>query len=739
MRRMTIVLAGMAAWTMVAAPARVNAQARPASRPRNTSPARVPLAASVPPADTFLDPGAELLLKRARSFRDAADSTILSYTGTVHSRIAAGLRMPLKDRTLYRRESTSRIRWSRDAPPVVKAIAFREQTPAGVSTPTMGNAYSHDEMFDPTQDRIYFGLTDKSNGDNDVWIEHPLVAGSEQYYRYRSGDTLTIRMQGGRAVRAIELRVIPRRSSGHLVSGSLWIDASNGTVVQALYRLARPLDVATEIADSSDRADMKQIPGIFKPLVFDITLVSMEYSLYDLRYWMPRVTRLEGYLRAGVIRTPASYEISYDIDEVVTATPAAAAAERAVVDSVTTAWAGSDYYVGVRKSKGRAARMLMPFDSLSLMKSPELPPPIWKQTAEFVTGKELDEMYQRLDRVAPAMPFEALAPTFVWGSGASDLLRYNRVEALSIGARAEVGLPAVALSATARIGLGDLHPNLTLSATRSSQRRSTSLQLRHALAGMDPQTDPFGIGNSASALLLGRDDGEYYRATGVLLIFGPPDDAAAHYDVTLFAQHDDPADVETNISLRRIWHSTFRFRPNVSAAKTDLAGMTIGFRPWWGSDPFRAQGGLDGLIEGATGGYRFARARITARTAIPFGTHHRVGLEAGAGTAVGDVPPQRLWYLGGASTLRGYDGSTLVGTSFARARADIAKTFGWGAFALFSDAGWAGDRRPYLSHDVVYSAGVGLSLLDGLVRMDLARQMSRQQSYRLELYVDAIL
>ena len=62
----------------------------------------------------------------------------------------------------------------------------------------------------------------------------------------RSGDTITIRMQGGRTIRAIELRVTPRQTSGHLVTGSLWIDPSNGTVVQALYRLSRPLDVETE-------------------------------------------------------------------------------------------------------------------------------------------------------------------------------------------------------------------------------------------------------------------------------------------------------------------------------------------------------------------------------------------------------------------------------------------------------------------------------------------------------------
>jgi hypothetical protein len=696
-----------------------------------------PAAAQSP--DTFLDPGARDLLARARTFRDAADSSILSYTGTVRSRMAVGLRMPLKDRTLYRRESTARIRWSRDATPIIKAIAFREQTPAGVSVPGMGNAASLDELFDPTQDRIYFGLTDNANGDDDVWIQHPLVVGAEGFYRYKSGDTMTIKMLDGRTVRAIELRVTPKATSGHLVSGSLWIDAANGTVVQALYRLSRPMDVASEVLDEDDRADMKHVPGMFKPMVFDISLVAMEYSLYDLRYWMPRVTRLEGYLRAGVIRTPASYEISYEIDDVVTATPSTVAVESQVTDSVQSAWLGGDYYMGVRNSNGRNVRMLMPVDSTILLKSPELPPPIWKKTSDFVTDGELGDMYDRLAKVAPVMPIQALPPTIVWGSGASDLLRYNRVEALSIGARALYPTPFVELSATARIGLADLHPNLTLTAARSTQKRTLTLRLRHALAGMDDQNDPFGMGNSASALLFGRDDGEYYRVTGAALTLSPAETSRAHSDLTFFAQHDDAVKRETNLSLRKAWDGDFRFRPNAVAAKTELAGATLTFRPWWGSDPFRIQAGLDGMIEGATGGYTFGRARLTGRSAMPLVKKYRIGLEAGAGTAEGDVPTQRLWYIGGANTLRGYDGSSLVGTSFARARADLARTFGWGGLTIFADAGWAGDRKQYDAGDILYSAGVGSSLLDGLLRADLARQLNRGKKWRLELYVDALL
>lgn len=691
-------------------------------------------------ADAFMDSGARELLLRARAFRDAADSTILSYTATVHSRMAAGLRMPLKDRTLYRRESSERIRWSREAPSVIRATSFREQTPAGVSIPNMGNVGNVDEVFNPTQDRIYFGLTDRSDGDDDIWIQHPIVAGAERYYRYRSGDTLTVRMSDGRSVRAIELRVVPRESSGHLVSGSLWIDSQTGTIVQALYRLARPLNVITESADPDDRADFEHVPGMFKPLTFDISLVAMEYSLYDFRYWMPRVTRLEGNLRAGVITAPASYEISYDIDTVVTATPELTRIERAVADSVATAWTGQDAYMGVRKSNGKTIRVIMPLDSMGLMKAPDLPPPIWKQTSEFITGKELDDFYSRLDKVAPVLPEQPGQAHFTWGLGAADLLRYNRVEGLSVGAREEYAVPGLTARGTVRIGLARIpQPDVALDLLHPTHRRDYQVSAYYGLTTVDPLNNAFGFGNSTSALLLGRDDGEYYQTVGASLKVAPSQEKRAHYDITFFAQHDHDVSRNTNVSLRKIWNSDFAFRPNIDADRATLEGATFSFRPWWGSDPFRVQGGIDGLVEGAVGSYEFTRARLTARTAVPIGSKYRMALEAGGGHALGTLPVQRLWYLGGASTLRGYDGSALRGKSFARARTEFGRNYGWGGLTVFGDGAWANSRGRIDAKNFLYSAGVGSSLLDGLMRVDIAHQLNLHHDWRVEMYLDAIL
>ncbi|HEX6693954.1 MAG TPA: BamA/TamA family outer membrane protein [Longimicrobiales bacterium] len=704
--------------------------------------AAAPVALSAQSTDSYDDPGAATLLQRARTFRDTTDNSILSYTATVRSRMGARLRMPLKDRTLYRAESAVRVRWSRDAKSVKQVLAHREQTPAGIEPASSAVSLGSDEMFDPAADRITLGLGRNEGDSEEVWIEHPVANGAEAHYRYASGDTMTIRLQDGRVIRSIELRVIPRVPSGHVVAGSLWIDPSNGAVVQAVYRLARPLDIGTEVIDEDDAGALDKVPGMFKPMEFDLNLVAIEYSLHEMRYWLPNSTRIEGYLRAGVVRVPAVYEISYDIEQLVFAEPATVAAEAAAADSVAREWSAGHYIAASASTDSVITQVvLLPDDTASLRTSAELPEPAWEYSPTFATDAELEDLYKRVERI-PGVVRTRPGVDFEWGYGGTGLLRYNRVEALSLGARVTAGLPQVALSATARLGVADLVPNIAISALRSTPRRNLELDVRYALAAVDDQSDAFGMGNSASALLLGRDAGEYYRTARAALSLRPPEHRQASYDLTFFAQHDDAVERETNATVRRLWNGDFRFRPNIDAAETELYGAALRYRPWWGADAFRWQGGLDLMVEGVTGGYRFARTTLTARTAVPLGDRHRIALEVGGGTAEGDVPPQRMFYLGGAPTLRGYDPSTFRGTSFARARAEAARTFGWGATTLFSDAAWAGERDDYDPDSILYSVGAGFSVLDGLLRFDLAhalREVPGQSRWRIELYLDALL
>ena len=60
--------------------------------------------------------------------------------------------------------------------------------------------------------------------------------------------------------------------------------------------------------------------------------------------------------------------------------------------------------------------------------------------------------------------------------------------------------------------------------------------------------------------------------------------------------------------------------------------------------------------------------------------------------------------------------------------------------SAFGDAAWAGLREDFDSDDFLYGAGIGSSLLDGLIRFDLSHGLTGpDKQFRVDLYLDAIL
>ncbi|MEX1182843.1 MAG: BamA/TamA family outer membrane protein [Gemmatimonadota bacterium] len=695
-------------------------------------------------ADAFLDAGAAVLMNNARDVRARTDSSIRSYTAVVRSRFAAGLRMPLKDRTLYRQESAARVRWSRDAATIVHLLGSREQHPGGIEASTSG--FSIDELFDPSQDRMYFGLgstgsSDSTRSDNDdFWIEHPLGDSAERFYRYLSGDTLTITLHGGRVVRVIELVVIPRTDDPHTVRGALWTDAASGALVRAAFRLARKVDILRDMdaIDDDDLDEMEKVPGFLKPMEFDISLMTVEYSLWELDHWLPHSMRIDGVIRAGVISAPASAALSYDIEDILL-DGESSVTETEMALRTAAEWASAGDHTRVERNEdGRPVIVLAPTDTTALLRSELLPPPIWTDSDGFLGADELQRIVDRIEDLPG--PQSALRPPLHvgWGWGEPGMLRYNRVEALSVGARVTQPLPGIALSAIARIGVGDLHPNGEIGARRETLERTLVLRAFHALATTDIDGAAFGFGNSVSALLLGRDEGEYYRATGAALTWAPPPLRRQSWDLTGYVEDQRAVERNTDVAVPRLWDDAV-FRPNIVADRALQYGAALRFRPWWGTEYAAPQFGIDALLQPEAGDYEHARASITLRAAAPLFRGVRIGLEAAAGSSVGDVPVQRLFYLGGASTLRGYEPSTVSGTSMARGRLELARAYPFANLALFSDWGWAGDRDDIRNANQRLAVGIGASLLDGLIRIDLAHGLREPRGWRVDLHMDSLL
>jgi hemolysin activation/secretion protein len=111
------------------------------------------------------------------------------------------------------------------------------------------------------------------------------------------------------------------------------------------------------------------------------------------------------------------------------------------------------------------------------------------------------------------------------------------------------------------------------------------------------------------------------------------------------------------------------------------------------------------------------------------------------GTSVGTVPVQRLWYLGGAQTVRGQRPDTsLSGNAYWLTRSELAYDLGGYRPSLFTDIGWTGDRERLYKNDIgrpMSGVGVGSSFMDGLIRFDVARGLYPEKRWRVDMYVEA--
>ena len=722
-------------------------------------------AAAQQPA-SYTSEQARRLHEAAMEARVRHDDNVLRYTAVIRQRIAAAIRTPLKDRTVYRMESAHRLFWSRDGENLVQVLALRQQTPVGVEQldeDDVPQVDFFDNAFDPINDRLLFfadpddGDDDYGNDGDDFWFEHPLFEEWTSSYRFTVGDTLTLSLPDGRGVEAVELQVVPHVADVHRMAGSLWIEPETGSLVRAVYRLSDTFDAFRDIPDLQEEEDedLRFVPGLLKPWTAEISMIAVDYSLWEFEVWLPRTMRMEGMVSAGIIKAPATFDLGYEIEAVTTERSATEPDPRTPEVHFETRSEAMAYLnelafgedapeiaePHVSLQNGQRVRYLYPADPSFLEESPELPPPVWEDASGFASDDEIEEMFDGLADLP--MPTPQVPSTLRWGFQRPDLIRYNRVEALSLGARWQwrpsTFLGPLTVTQSARLGF-DLEPNARLDLARETLRRRVTLSGYNELAAIDEGGRHLGLGNSLMAAFFGRDDGDYYRRSGASLEWVPPASRRRTFRVLAYTEYHRPALAETDFALFSGWGQTGTFRPDFPADEGWEHGAAIDVTPWWGSDPNLAQGGLELSVQGGKGAYEYVRASGLGRVILPLPSELRLGVEVGGGEVWGDPSSQRLWYLGGSRTLRGYAPRAMTGERFLRGRVELAKKFPVGSASAFYDVGWvdpASLTPPW--RDAFDSVGLGLSVLDGLVRMDGAYGLDGPGGFRLEFYLDAIL
>lgn len=732
--------------------------------------------------DAYEDPAARNLVQQARAARDRNERLVTSYTALVKQRIGVGIRALSRDRMLFRQEMVARIDWKRDAPSRVEVIGARQGIPVvyrGDHVPEDLDAQVKSLVLNPAED--YLRLI---GGDDDEGFIYPLRQGGEADYRFASGDTTTITLQNGRQIRLLALKVMPRRADWRLMSGTLWFDGDTHGLVQVAFRPARPFEFRRDISE----ADREDVPGFVNPTA-EVKFITLEYGLYENRWWMPRYMAIDASGSMGSwLNMPLKIERIYEDYEVEGGTPpqpgssfvpagtvrrrdrdtmrtiADSAERHRVADSIGTvvrACIDSARAVDrerqrergpVRGDRGRELRrdirqctrpwnsdtslvVVVPPDSLQMLNNPELGPPILAM-GDMITESELRGLATAIEQLPASRPWD---PRLALPTGVSALVqhaRYNRIEALSLGVKGTLDLGPVKLDGLARLGMADLVPNAELTLVRTGPSSRLTFGAYRRLAAANPDTRPFGAVNSFLGLVAQRDDGEYFRTLGAEFTAGNTN--AGWWSFRAYAERQRPAEVETSASLPRLFNSDRSFRPNIAADSADQVGAALTFR---GARTVSRSLTLSGetTLDGAFGDFDLGRASATLRLIVTPEGPLAGAVTASAGTSTGTVPVQSRFFLGGPATLRGYTGGAISGEAFWAGRIEVGNAFPAARVTLFTDVGWAGTRAQFAKGRPLIGAGVGGSFLDGLVRLDLSRGLRAPTGWRFDFYLDGVL
>ncbi|NOT06639.1 MAG: hypothetical protein HOP28_00375 [Gemmatimonadales bacterium] len=712
------------------------------------------------PADSYADSATRTLVQRTRAARDRNERLVTSYTASVTQRMGAGIRALSRDRMLFHQELAAKISWKRDGKSTIEVTGARQAIPVAMrkdQVPGDLDASVRWLVINPAED--YLGMI---GTDSDGFV-YPLKEGGELDYRFAIGDTSIITLQSGKRIRLVELEVTPRRSEWRLMSGSLWFDADTYGLVRALFRPARPYELQRDMEDN-DREDLPS----WVNATGEIKYITMEYALHNERWWMLRYAALDAVGNVGSwLGIPLKFERTYDDYEVEGGTPpppgsrfrpagtvrrdttgrieydseAAIAARRArrAAFNVCIDKAGSrEESEACRRRRWRnpdtTLTVIVPDDTLSLLTSPTLGPPILEM-GDLISDSEikgLADMFKQL----PGAPIASRVELPKGFNAVLRNARYNRVEALSLGLNGSLKRGSFTLDGLGRIGVADGVPNGELGMSLSGGSSRFRLGGYRRLAAVNPDTKPFGAVNSVWGVIAQRDDGDYFRSLGVELT--GQNTLSGGWSWRLFAENQKAAFVETDFSIPHLFNGDNHFRSNVVADRADQIGASFTLR---GNHPLSRtiQIGGETTFEAQTGDFEFGRGSATVRAIVTPRALLAVALEASAGTSRGTVPTQGRFYLGGPATLRGYDGAVTSGESYWRARAEVGNAFPGFRLAIFSDLGWAGERSAFRSGKPLLGSGVGVSLLDGLVRLDLARAMRGTKGWRFDLYFDGRL
>ena len=440
------------------------------------------------------------------------------------------------------------------------------------------------------------------DGDEVRDVPHPLSPGGPDLYDYALGDTITMVLsERAPAVRVVELKVRPKNFAQPLIVGTLYVDAASADLVRLAFNFTPSAYIDAELEDVS---------------------IVLDNALWESRFWLPYRQEIEIRRRATWLDIPARGIIRgrWEIDNYVFNV------------GLADEWFRGEEISAVSKAQRDSFPWQQPLAAAI------------QQIAEPVRESDLQAVRAEVSRIVGRRAITGLKRERLGARSISELVHFNRVEGLALGAGyvRRSGDGAFELRALASYGFADGRPK-GLVAISSADGFELAAYRHVRDLGDSPVIAP--LLNSIAAQEFGDDYGDYYQTTGVRLSArgriggrGEWRVAVARDDIRSLDVHARPA--------------SGTFRPNVNVGNGANATVALTLRRRSEGFAVRRDLAADATVELGEGTYvRFDGA---GHILVPLGeTRLLARVQVGAGTS--RLPAYRSFVLGGRGTLLGDD------------------------------------------------------------------------------------
>ncbi len=712
------------------------------------------LHAQAPDSTTYATPETQALVARATERHHAQDTTVADYRASIRYRLSfsLGRRRWGNIPTAAVEEQQGTVAWQRPNDLRVD-IAGRRQ-----------RSRWDDVRMNSTFDQPWF--VPRQLGDsvrifgNDFPEQaaiHPLASDGPAWYRYAMGDQVTISTPRGRRLTIVAVSVTPKRPGPALVVGRLWLDAETAEVVRFSFRyVGNGLWDVPDGPTPEDSARARRANRLINRIVsIDADL---EYALQDDTYWMPYRQVLSGRVQVPLISDIVlPFEAITTFDDYVINTGrsivfhlppppdrrSTRAERQAVRDSLRAIRRGRLALPDSLRSWDRNGRLAnggrfeihrAPRDSLDRYDQ-------WGDSLQLdiapEDGRRIREVQEDLARMVEGLsgsitgqPSHGIAYERF-----ADVLRYNRVQGLSLGFGYRTRIIPVSFTSlflTGRFGLSDLRPNVRASVIRDAPSGRLALSAYRDLIDVDPFASGSSLGNSVRALISGRDEADYYLAAGGSIAYTRSVSRGVDLTVSGLLERQDSVIAEAHNGLNDLFGGSgvFSLNPGITEGLFGGGSLSlegVGFRTRWR---------LTGDVLAGAGR---STARLHGSVRLPIGGNNGMTLRAHGGVATRSLLPQMAFRAGGLGSVRGFDYGTQRGRAFWAVQTDWALNRKLIRPVLFLDAGQAGTPARLGNTKLLVGGGAGLSFFRGIFRLDLSHPITpdRGEGVRLDLVFGA--